>query len=58
MALGHSLPRSVTTIRDQVFKYGALVSDRIKDDLLHKKVTVKSSALHYTNGLQCEIGDT
>ena len=37
IALGHSLPRSVTTIREQVFKYGAHVVERIKHDLILKK---------------------
>ena len=37
MALGHTLPKSVSGIRDQVFKYGSHVIEKIKRDLVLKK---------------------
>ena len=36
-ALGHTLPKSVTSIREQVMKYGLHVTERIKHDLILKK---------------------
>ena len=37
MALGHTLPKSVNGIRDQVIKYGSHVIEKIKRDLIFKK---------------------
>ena len=36
-ALGYSLPKSLTTIREHVIKYGTYVFERIKHDLLLRK---------------------
>lgn len=36
-ALGHTLSKSVTSIREQVMKYGLHVIERIKHDLILKK---------------------
>ena len=45
MALGHTLPKSVTSIREQVVKYGLHVTEMIKHELFLKKPKVISSAL-------------
>ena len=37
MALGHTLPKSASGIRDQVIKYGSHVIEKIKRDLVLKK---------------------
>ena len=36
-ALGHTLPKSATSIREQVMKYGLHVTERIKHDIILKK---------------------
>ena len=36
-ALGHSVPKSITSIREQVVKYGIHLSERIKHDLFLRK---------------------
>ena len=56
-ALGHTLPKSATSIREQVKKYGH-VTERIKHDLILKKSNGEKFSIPSMNGHRCEIGGT
>ena len=45
MAIGHTLPKSVNEIRDQVIKYGSHVFEKIKRDLVLKKAKGENFSL-------------
>ena len=45
--MGHTLPKSATSIKEQVMKYGLHVTERIKHDLILKRSNGKNFSIAF-----------